>query len=88
MMSKSEIAHGEGENLSWSKKTKGKMYVYWRCVVKYIKVMGKSKIARNDCGGKGRTYKPFIVQNISCTRGGRKDGKCVLKNSTASRGFM
>ena len=44
-----------------------------------------TKEAGNDGGGKGRTYKPFLGQNISYTGGGRKDGKCVRKNSAAGR---
>ncbi len=42
-----------------------------------------TKEAGNDGGGKGRTYKPFLGQNISHTGGGKTDGKCVRKNSTA-----
>ena len=38
----------------------------------------------NDGGGKGRTHKSVLGQNISHTGGGEKDGKCVRKNSTAS----
>src|SRR5690554_1342645 len=44
-----------------------------------------TKEAGNNGGGKGRTYKPFLGQNIGHTGGGKEDGKCVRKNSAAGR---